>query len=428
MKSISSKQKEAVSRPWFAPTTGSGNKERLGTTLPILVGLEVKEPSARAVFESVFQQCTNFRIHDALDHSAPDITILEVGPDPHRALALIRSLPSNRRSGDIFLTGAPPDSTVLLEALRAGVKEFFPYPVNVQHVQLALERYAEAMHSSENGDSSGTGKIISVMGSRGGLGTTSLAVNLAVSLKMREPDKSVVLVEIDQQSGNLPLYLDLSPSYSLRDFTNDLHRLDDALIKKFLIDHESGIQVLPSGYDNLHAGNLDSSAVHPTLTLLASLFDYIVVDVGHIFDASLREALSLSDLIMLVTTLQVPAIHRTQTLLQAFQKDECKGRVEIVVSQYRDEELGLIEETESTLEHRVGWRIPEDPIHTRQAINQGAPCVMLSPKTSIAKSYAELARWVSNKAGEPTGSQEFYGHFHKLIQYGRAKLRLAPAS
>lgn len=394
----------------------------------ILVELAITQPSAKAIIRSILQESVDFQVLESFEQSVPQVTILEIDADPQRAMETIRSLQSVRPVRDIFLTGPPPDSAVLMEALRAGVKEYFPYPVDPQAVSQALRRYAESRVSPEFKDGPPAGRIVSVMGSSGGLGTTSLAVNLAVSLKDQESEKSVVLVEVDQQSGNLPVYLDLTPSYSFQDITKDFPRLDDTLIKKFLIEHESGIQVLPSGYDNFHAGRLEAFGVKETIALLSSLFDYVVIDVGHTLDAPSLEALSRSNLILLVSTLQVPVVHRTEGLLQALKQQGVEGQVELVVNQYRVEDAQLIEETESVLQHRVAWRLPEDGLSARQAINQGTPCVLSHPKSAIAKSYSGLARSVSGNAVLSMGNSKLMGHLQKLIQYGRAKLHLAKAS
>lgn len=395
---------------------------------PIYVELAVADPIVKSTFLSIFREHEHFQILESFDQALPHMTILEIDVDSDRALKTIQSFHSVCPARDLFLTGFPPDSEVLLEALRAGVKEFFPYPVDSQNVSKALSRYAESRAPLTFNNVSRSGRILSVLGSSGGLGVTSSAINCAVSLKAQEPEKSVVLVEVDQQSGNLPPYLDLTPSYSFQDINRDFPRLDDALVRKFLIDHESGIQVLPSGYDNLHAGRLDAIGVKQTIVLLSSLFDYVVVDVGHMLEAPAMEALSLSDHIFLLTTLQVPVIHRTKAILQALKNEGIEGSVEVVANRYRDDEEGLIEETESVLQHRVKWRIPEDGIPARQAINQGVPCVLLYPKSAIAKSYTALARWVSGRALMAIGNQKTMSHFQKIIQYGRAKLHLAEAS
>jgi pilus assembly protein CpaE len=395
----------------------------------IFVDLSVTNSSARATFESVIKEYREFGFQKLSDHAVPHVTIVEVDSDPERALPIIQSLHSKHHGGEYFLTGESPDTKVLLEALRVGVKEFFPYPVDPQAVRQALKQYVEARASTTCPDALVSGRLVSVMGSSGGLGTTSLAVNLAVSLKIGDPEKSVVLVEVDQQNGNLPAYLDLSPSYSFQDINKDLPRLDDALVKKFLLDHSSGVQVLPSGYNNLHGGWLDAGGVKQTLELLAGLFDYVIVDVGHTLDAPAREALSLSKLILLVTTLQVPVIHRTQRLLQEFTREDVAECVEVVASRFCDEEEELVEETESVLAHRLDWRIPENSTPARHAINQGAPCVLLYPKTPIAKSYAGLAGRLAGSAFlNPSTQAPSTGHFQKFLQYGRDKLNLAKAS
>ena len=137
---------------------------------------------------------------------------------------------------------------------------------------------------------------MALFGGKGGVGTTSIAVNLASALRQLPGNPSVILVDVNQHGGDLPLYLDLQPNHSFRDIAADLSRLDPAFLVRVLTKCESGLQVLPSGYDDLSTGRLNPDCVEATLKLLQSSFDYVVIDCGHVLDLTTKKSLGIGQM------------------------------------------------------------------------------------------------------------------------------------
>lgn len=185
------------------------------------------------------------------------MVILEPTEDWDKAIAVIQSPSPSSTKPAFFLTAPHADPHLLLKGLRAGVKEFFPQPVQRTDVERALIRFMK-WDRNTNGQlcDKERGRIISVFGSNGGVGATSLAVNLAVSLQNFGKPSSVVLVEVDQHTGDLPVFLDLIPFHSFREVAHEFSRLDQTLLTRILLPHASGVQVLPSGCGDLSHGRL----------------------------------------------------------------------------------------------------------------------------------------------------------------------------
>ena len=153
---------------------------------------------------------------------------------------------SGTGAGTVDLTSSTLDSAVLLEGMRAGAKEFLAQPIQKKEVEDAFKRFFERFNGGniKNDRRKKAGKVMAFFGGKGGVGTTSIAVNLAAALVNLPTKPSVVLVDVNQHGGDLPIYLDLQPNHSFRDIASDLTRLDHAFLIRVLTKCENGLQVL----------------------------------------------------------------------------------------------------------------------------------------------------------------------------------------
>ena len=153
--------------------------------------------------------------------------------------------------------------------------------------------------------------------------------------------------------------------------------------------HRSGVDLLPSGYDGLDGMTPASGCITHSLDLMQSLYDVVFVDCGHRLDIT-KEALDFSSTILLVMTLNVPAIRRTKQFLDVF-RDAHYGssKIMLIVNRYslRDEEL--LRHTEETLMHKVNGLIPNDYGSTNRAINEGQPLPALASRAAITQWYLQ---------------------------------------
>jgi pilus assembly protein CpaE len=357
----------------------------------ISVKLDVGQEARRA-FEQILLGQADLVIHRPSDPAPAYLQILELDEsDPTATFVRIESLLASTPPPEIFLIAARIDPDILLKALRAGVKEFFRQPIDREEVEEALERLRRRSRKfPSRGGGGKKGTLFSVVGGKGGIGTTTVAVNLASALQKPDGRLSVALVDLN---GDLPLFLDLEPTRSFRDIANAPSRLDRTFLLSVLSKHASGLSLLPLGEEDPAEGTewLGADCVDQTLELLQGLFDYVVIDCGTALEARAMRALNRSSGILVVSTLSVPVIRRTRKLLSRLPADSGPSRVKVIMNRYAPHGEGLLKDTEEVLQYKVFWLIPNDYYIASTAINTGQPLVVSGPRTDIAKSYHRLA-------------------------------------
>jgi pilus assembly protein CpaE len=354
----------------------------------ITVFIECKTGSVRHAFEETFSQKPGYILTQAKQAGAADILILELdGANPQRTFSSIRSTVSAASQTEIFLSAGHTDTQIMLEAFRLGVKEFIPHPINAQEMEAALGRFEERFCARVPTRERKAGKVVSIIGAKGGVGTSTVATNLAATAKHAVPSKSVALMDLNLQNSDLTLFLDLSSSGGIRDLSQDLSRLDETILHSVLMKHKSGVDLLPSGYDGLNSVTPVSGCVTHTLDLMQSLYDSVFIDCGHALETS-KEALDFSSTIILVTTLNVPAIRRTKQLLDVFRDAHYESnKIMLVVNRYSNRDGELLRHTEDTLKHKADGLIPNDYASTNRASNDGQPLTVVAPRAAITQWY-----------------------------------------
>ena len=358
------------------------------------VELSIKGEECRAALEKIIGKIDGVRVKESQSTEPPALVVMDLDDNPEDTYSVIREMVKMTKGVEIFLTSPVLDSAVLLEAIRAGAKEYLPQPIQQGEVEEALKRFLGRMASqAEQGeDKKKQGKILAFFGGKGGVGTTSIAVNLAATLKQSSTKPSVVLVDVNQHGGDLPLYLDLQPSHSFRDIASDLSRLDQAFLVRILTKFGDGLQVLPSGYDDLSTGRLSPDCVEATLRLLQANFDYIVIDCGHVLDLTTKKALELANWIFVTATLMVPVVHRTKRILELLRGSGFPpNKIRLIMNRYLSAEQDVLQETEEILKQKTHWLFPNDYPTVSQSVNSGKPIIDVASRTAVAKSYREFA-------------------------------------
>jgi len=142
------------------------------------------------------------------DPTSCDLWILEIGDDLEKEFETIKTVKADKGK-EVFLTSSRLDPDLLIQALRAGAKEFFSQPIKKEEVKDALLKFKEHKMSVKLTQEKmrRVGKVINVMGSKGGVGTTTVAVNLATSLAQSQGSPSVVLIDMNLLFGEIPIFL-----------------------------------------------------------------------------------------------------------------------------------------------------------------------------------------------------------------------------
>ncbi len=374
------------------------------------VVIECENAAVRGQFEHLIGSCSDFRLRASRGQRPPDLLILECDEaDPSRTFSTVKSVLGADSNVEIFLTAPRADPQVILEAFRAGVKEFLPQPIAESELESAIARFLDRFRIKPPANGAKQGMVISVIGVKGGVGTSTVAVNLAVCMRQTHTEASTVLVDLNFYDDELAIFLDAKTPRGLRDLSGDVSRLDETMIESVLGKHESGLHLLSTGgYDELMGGRPAQGCVPRALDLLRGMFSHVFVDVGQVLEPSVKEALAHSDIIMIVTTLNVPAVRRLQQLVKLLQSSEfSQATIQLVVNRYHAGDQELLNQLEDVLQRKVSWIIPADDLNANGSLNKGVPLATYAPKAPITKEYLKQVAQLRGKAtGGKTEKQD----------------------
>ena len=215
---------------------------------------------------------------DVVAQTKPDIALIAIDREPAKGMELVKKLSERSPECSILVVSPSNDGQFILQAMRAGAKEFLSQPIRVEDLLSALARIGER-HAS-NGEKTIRGsQVIAICGSIGGVGTTSLAVNLACA-QARDDRNSVALVDLDLALGDADVFLDTIPDYTLVDVAQNVSRLDFTLLKRSLTKHASGLFLLPRPVQLEDVALITPDDIQRALGLMKATFTHLVLDLS----------------------------------------------------------------------------------------------------------------------------------------------------
>jgi len=289
-----------------------------------------------------------------------------------------------------FIIGTAANATqeLILGALRAGIPEFVPAPVQAEELDVAVRRLLRRMEP----DARLRGMLLAVYSGKGGLGTTSVAVNLATAIAKEHPEAQVALVDFVVVGGDIRVMLDLKPTYDIGDLVMKVDRIDGDLLSSLMTTGPAGMRILPSSDRPEVQDLIDGAATSTILAQLRAHFHYVVLDLEHYLGERTIGALDMADRIMLVTQLSVPALRSTQRTLDLFNRlGYPPTKVHVVVNRSNAESALTIGDAETVLGRRIAAKLPNDFSACAEATTKGVPVLEHAPGSSLADSFRQLA-------------------------------------
>ncbi len=313
-----------------------------------------------------------------------DAVLVEITDDTTPIESLVRALPDAA-----VLAMAPVVSAdFVIRAIRAGALEFLRRPLERTDLIGALDKLVRVRRGGV--PQRRPARVTSVFSTKGGLGATTLAVNLAVCLVERTRGQ-VLLVELDTRPSDVATFLDFRPTYSVHDALENIARLDESFLQGLLSRHQSGLLVLP-GPLRPDGASLDGQQVHAMVEILRSHFDHIVLDLRHDLDPGTIAALEASDTVLCLTGPNIAALRSSAAGLLAFRHlgvDVRKVRV-VLMREDTGEDVTL-KDARQALDVPIFWRVPSDYAAVVSAIDHGRPVVTASPRSKVAVSLRRLS-------------------------------------
>jgi len=377
----------------------------------ISVRLSIKNPNLKHTIESILATAKDFRALASGSNSPADLIIYELGPHTEKEFQQIAFLLNNGGAGEVFIVSESTSQNILLQAIKTGVKEFFSLPLNEEEVLTALQKFQERRNQTAVPAALKLGRIINVIGSKGGVGTTTLAVNLAVSLAARQNNLSVALVDMNMLFGDIPLFLEIKPKYHWGEITKNIDRLDATFLMNILARHNSGVHVLPSpGYLNGYPSPTPK-IIEQLLTQMQRLFDIVIIDGGQSLDHTSLRTIELSNEVLLVSALSLPYLSNSSKILNSFRSLALlpDDRIHLIINRYLKKSDISLQDAEASIKKKIFWTLPNDYKTTMSAINQGKAVCEVAAKNKLANSFQGLAQlWVPERRDERKKGWDFF--------------------
>ncbi|MAT16198.1 MAG: pilus assembly protein CpaE [Planctomyces sp.] len=346
-------------------------------------------------------ECARYEFFiDVASQTQPEIALVSLDSDPEKGLDLVLKLGQEVPDCSVLVVSSSQEGRLILKAMRNGAREFLSLPLNLEDFMTALSRIKQSKQTTEQGSSPRTSQVISVVGVSGGIGCTSLAVNLGCALAQDERN-SVAIIDLDMALGDADVWLDIIPDYTIQDVAENISRLDFSLLKRSLTKHSCGAFLLPRPVNMEENAVLTAEELKRVIALLKATFSHLIIDVSKSFNAIDMMALSQSNTILSLTQLDLPSLRNIVRVLQFFdQYDSIAEKVQVVVNRIglSDSQISLNKALE-TIGREIAWQVPNDYATMIESRNNGVPLVEQAPRAKLTKVYQQMAQSFSGAPG-----------------------------
>jgi pilus assembly protein CpaE len=329
---------------------------------------------------------------DVAIESQPDVVLISLDADVEGGLQLVSRLHAELQTCDCIVTSSSQEGSLILKSMRSGAREFLSHPLKLDEFLDTLQRVQHAKVKLPGGEPRATAKVVSLSGVCGGVGCTSLAINLGCFLARNE-DNNVAIIDIDLTLGDADLWLDIVPEFTIQDVAENIDRLDYALLKRSLTKHECGVYLLPRPAQVDVRQPFTTDKLQRVIALLKATFTHIIIDTSKSFSQLDIAAIDSSEVVLLMTQLDLPGLRNIVRLLQCFeQQDSLADKVRVVVNRVGLQDSAIsLEKAVETLGRDVFWRLPNDYLSMVTSRNLGVPLLKYAPRSTLAREIEKLA-------------------------------------
>jgi len=317
-----------------------------------------------------------------LDTDLPDF-------DGYEVCRALRTTPSTAKI-PVLIYSARDEVADKVAGFKAGANDYVVRPVAPA---LLIARIKAALGSTDQSSA----HIVTLWGSKGGVGTTTVASNLAVALRSKTK-KKVTVVDASVLGGTLGIVLNLPPRRTMTDLLAHLDNLDSELLASVLTRHSSGVRVLLSAPWSTNGDGVHPEQLQRILGWLQDASDYIIIDTAPSLDESTVAVLQLADQVAVLVTPEMTSLRNARVFLGVAQSWGLESDKFVLVLN-RDAMPGGVKlgDVEKSLRHKINVQIPNDEALVTYSINRGIPLVTSHQRSPIAQSYKRLADLVIAK-------------------------------
>jgi len=359
-------------------------------------------------------------IEGRAENAVPDLFVVDIRSETSSGMAAIERLRAGHDGVPIFAIAAAAEPDLILQAMRAGANEFFPWnPGGATQASRSMEESFNgavrrtAARREATGGSSGRQLCTThvFLGAKGGAGATTVSVNSAVELA-RLTKRPTIIIDLKPCLGEVALFLGVRPRFTVLDAIENLHRLDKDFLKELVSRHKSGLDILAGSEQFDRPNAQDAGAIEELLRVLGKLYEHIVIDAGNMINACAVSALYAAETVFLVTNPDVPSIRNAQRLVDRVrQLGAGSERVKILLNRASDQHLIAPRQIESALGLGIHHTFPSDYRTVSEALNSGVP-LALTNHSEIATQFGSFTRQLVGGEGakpQPEKRRAFLG-------------------
>jgi len=353
-----------------------------------------------------------------INESKPDVVMMDINMPVMDGIKATEYLSTSMPATSVIIMSVHGEHEYLRQAMAAGAREYLIKPFTADELYTAILKSCEfeakrrkSLNPHETQEAVKT-QVISVFSTKGGVGKTTIASNLAVTLS-RVCRKKIALIDLDLQFGDIAIMLNVSVKNTISDYIKEIGQSDNVPLDDYLVTHFSGIKVLPAPIKPEYAEFITSKHIEKIIEELSGSYHYIIIDASAGFHETVLTSLDISDRILFISTLDLPTIKNVKSGLDIM--DSLKypeSKVKIVVNKASEQYGVKYKDFEATLKRPIWAYIPEDSQTVITSANKGFPFVMTRTETKVAKAIINLAKMlVSEQVGVKT---ESVGSIRKL--------------
>ena len=329
--------------------------------------------------------------------ASADVLIVDGRLNLRAAILEVERCRAASPSISIFLIAGEANSDLILQSMRAGANEFLTWPLSNEAFEEAVERASSRRGGSGGGSS--LASIVTFIGAKGGVGTTTLAVNCAVELAGKK--KQTIMVDLKQGLGDVSLFLGVRSRYSIVDALDAEARLDREFLTGLVAKHVSGVELLPGSDQFERPGANDGPTVEHVFRLLSARYEYAVVDAGAQITSCGLASMYISEMIGVVINPDVPSIRNGQRIIERIgEMGACAERVRVFLNRAAQPYPIPLAQIEDALGQKVHLTFPPDYKTVATALNSGVP-LTFSDNSEMAEQFKRLTDLILNPHAQP---------------------------
>jgi len=319
----------------------------------------------------------------------PDVVFLDLSREPEPFFAFANQVRRTRPTVKLIACSAavPPQPSMLLEAMRSGVQDFLGKPVQAESLKDLLVRISQDLNTRELPSQD---KLIVVMGAKGGVGTTTVAINLGVQLATFAR-KRTVLLDFARPLGNVHLLLDLHPRFGIRDAVDSLERLDSHFLGGLLTKHKTKLEILGGTTQPEEWQHIDVNVLDRVVNVTQNAFDIVLLDMGSQFSTEWSTILRMARMILIVAEANVPSLWTLERRLLALKGFGIpQERARIIINRWHKGDDEVLKSIQKDINRPIFASLPNDFRKASQAVNLGTP-IQENHNNILSSRYRQIA-------------------------------------